>query len=1080
MISNKKKEKNKLKSFKILYIYPFESFGKPSFLVNFLRISNYLNSKKSSFTNVSIKEEYLDLRFEHLPKFIPENLSLYRDKLNNLLCQTKKQFKFDLVAISCYSSFNYLNTLEVASMIKYEIAPESIIVVGGVHASMRPQDFQPGGLSRLIEKEYPKNTTPFDFLIQEEGEISFFKLVRDLINNNISIRNSVYEECIIREREIVNNLDEIPIINPELYEKYRETLKIHDNFYLDFSRGCLFRCNICPTSQDHMKSYKKVRYKSIDRCIEELKVIRDTKWLEVKSVYIVDLTFLPKRSKRKEFYLKLNNSINSEGPLPFNLYLNERIDLCWDEDLIWYKKLNIIPLIGLETGSKTLLWKMNKILGKNDNQKKLRIARYLKRAEQIIVKCNELDLKAVFYYMMGVPGTDSKIFKENREFFLEPRFQGESLIEKYDINLSISKYIALCGSEIYKNAHKKYNAKVYCKEWWKRFHKYSPFLGALVDPEEHYSLLNCLNHEYGFIKQLFKAQLRRKNKFYSIPKLLIQKRNFELLKKLYKEIGGAEELAKKRKNPIKKSIKILYIYPYESVGKKFCLPGIARISSFINSKKEIINANIEAEILDLKYELLPEYIPENLSEYRKKVRKILKHLNEKFRFDIVLIMNFDSFNYTNTLEVGNIIKHNVNKNAIIVVNGFHPTTCPEDFEIKNIPVYFNKTYPENTTPFDFIILEEGEIPFLNLVKKFSNNELSVRKSIEDPSKVLGPMNIDDLDEIPIINLEIFKKYADKIQNFYVEFNRGCMFNCNYCSLSGYNIPSLGKMRFKSIKKSIEELRILNETDWLDLQHVFIIDLVFYPNRKMREQFFEGLERMIEEVGPLSFQIYVMDRVDICTPSDLEKYKQLNIIPHIGLESGAKQNLFNMNKILGKKNENYKKRLDLFLEKTIMLFEKINQLDLDAVFFYLIGLPGENEEIIKENFRFFFNPKYDGKSLMEKYKINLSISKYAALPGSYFYEHSEEDFGTKIHFPEWWKYLHKYKKYFPTIVDPSVDLNLVESLRKNHKLVKKIYYSQKDLKNSYYTPIKAFIQKHGEENMIEVYEKRELIKKELLK
>ncbi|MBD3212317.1 MAG: hypothetical protein GF311_06895 [Candidatus Lokiarchaeota archaeon] len=1079
MIGNKKTEINKLKSFKILYIYPFESFGKPSFLVNFLRISNYLNSKKSSFNDVSIREEYLDLRFENLPKFIPENQNLYRKKLNTLLCQTKKEFDFDLVAISCYSSFNYINTLEVASMIKYEIAPESIIVVGGVHASMRPQDFQPRGLSGFIKKEYPKNATPFDFLIQEEGEIAFFKLVRDLINNKISPRNNIYEECIIRERELVNDLDDLPIINPNLFKKYQEALKIHDNFYLDFSRGCLFRCNLCPTSEDQMKSYKHVRYKSIERCIKELKVIRDTKWLKIKSVYIVDLTFLPKKSKRMQFYEKLNDLISSEGPLPFNLYINERIDLCRDDDLVWYKQLNIIPLIGLETGSKTMLWKMNKLMGENDNQKRLRIEGYLKRAEQIIVKCNELDLEAIFYYMMGVPGTNNEIFEENKKFFLEPRFQGKSLIEKYDINLSISKYIALCGSEIYTNAHKKYNAKIHYMEWWKHFHKYTHFLGALVDPEVDYSLIDCLNHQYGFIKKLFKAQLRRKNMFYSIPKLLIQKRNFDLLKQLYKEIG-AEEQEKKRMNPKKKSIKILYIYPYESVGKKFCLPGIARISTFINSSRDIINANIESEILDLKYEQLPEYIPENLSEYRKILRKILKNLNENFKFDIVLIMNFDAFNYTNTLEISNLIKHQVNPNAIIVVNGLHPTTCPEDFKISNIPNYFSSKYPRKTTPIDFLILEEAELPFLNLIRKYANNSLLIRQSIEESSIMLDPMNIDDLDHLPTLNLEIFKKYAHKIQNFYLEFNRGCIYNCKYCSLSGYNIPCLGKLRFKSIKKSIEELRILNKKDWLDLQHVFIIDLVFYPNRKMRAQFFEALERMIEEEGPLSFQIYVMDRVDICTPKDLEKYKQLNIIPHIGLESGSKSMLWKMNKILGKKNENYKTRLDLFLEKTIILVEKINQLDLDAVFFYLLGVPGENEEIIEENFRFFFSPKYHGKSLMEKYKINLSISKYAALPGSYFYDHSEEEFGTKIHFPQWWKYLHKYKKYFPTIVDPSSDLNLVDSLRKNHQFVKKIFHSQKKLKNNYYSPIKAFIQKQGEEKIIEVYEKRDLIKNELLK
>ncbi|TFG02098.1 MAG: hypothetical protein EU539_13380, partial [Promethearchaeota archaeon] len=62
-------------SLKILYCQPKESFGDTRFLTSFLRISNYLNSRKDEL-NGYFEERYLDLRFEEqLPSFYcPENV----------------------------------------------------------------------------------------------------------------------------------------------------------------------------------------------------------------------------------------------------------------------------------------------------------------------------------------------------------------------------------------------------------------------------------------------------------------------------------------------------------------------------------------------------------------------------------------------------------------------------------------------------------------------------------------------------------------------------------------------------------------------------------------------------------------------------------------------------------------------------------------------------------------------------------------------------------------------------------------------------------------------------------------------
>jgi len=119
-----------MKNIEILYIYPFESYGFPSLLNNFIRISNFLNSKKKELEG-SIEEEYLDLRYENLPNFIPKNIEKYRIELTKLLKQIYSRFEFNLAAISCYRGYSYINTIEIANLIKHYINPLCIVVVGG-------------------------------------------------------------------------------------------------------------------------------------------------------------------------------------------------------------------------------------------------------------------------------------------------------------------------------------------------------------------------------------------------------------------------------------------------------------------------------------------------------------------------------------------------------------------------------------------------------------------------------------------------------------------------------------------------------------------------------------------------------------------------------------------------------------------------------------------------------------------------------------------------------------------------------------------------------------------------------------
>jgi len=508
---------------KILYVYPYETWGTPNILSAFLRISNYLNSRKKEL-NGSIKERYLDLRHENIPKFTPNNLESYRNNLNKLLKKIYKRFKFKLVAIACYSSYNYTNAVEVANCIKNNINNECIIVVGGPHATMRPQDFQPQKLPKKLVKIYPKNTTPFDYIIREEGEIPFFILIRDYLNGTLIKRKNNTAPCIVVENRnnsnIFQNLNDLPIINLKLYKKYKKVFKTTGRFYIDFSRGCFYKCNFCTNSANYINCYKKVRVKSIKKCIEELKIIQRTKWLHIKDLYITDMIFLPKKKLRKEFFEKLEFMHKKGKSLPFDFVVSERVEFCTNEILENYKKFNIMASVGLESLSKTYLFRMGKCLGKNKEDIENGIENYLNNFKRIVKVANILDLNIRFNYLMGAPGSNLETIQEDREFLFKNGHNELPLAETYKINFQFNKYLHHYGSYFYDNAETEYGTKIHYKKWWKEFNENQAQKSIMVDPFDKLSLEESLKYTFDLIKKIYRAQNKLHNNYYSLYTLL--------------------------------------------------------------------------------------------------------------------------------------------------------------------------------------------------------------------------------------------------------------------------------------------------------------------------------------------------------------------------------------------------------------------------------------------------------------------------------------------------------------------------------------------------------------------------------
>ncbi|TXT59386.1 MAG: putative Radical SAM superfamily protein [Promethearchaeota archaeon] len=527
----------------ILYIFPFDFYGyrtvHNSFLTIFNRISNYIHSKEVP-PGCKIQEEYVDLRYEDLPAYTPENIDVYRQKLEKILLHIYSGFPFDMVSISCYSSFHYLNTVEVAAMIRSKINPECIIVVGGPHATIRPMDFNLNHLPRYITRHYELQSTPFTYLIKEEGEIPFYKLIRRYFRNGSpqKVHHKKHAKCKILAPELVEDLNSLPPLDVELFRRYEEVLNRNlFNLNIEFSRGCPFQCKYCPNSAHYINCYKKVRVKSVDNCMRELHHLSETDWLKIKHLFINDMIFMPKRSKKREFFEEILRSQRERGQFPFRIEVEERVDLCSKEDLEKYAQSQIIPQFGLETASKTLLARIGKILGVEQSTIRRGAEMYLRKAEELIIHANKLELPVSFFYVIGLPGTDRHTINESKEFFLEKRFTNTSLIESYNVNLRFALYHAYFGTYFYDNAEQVYGTKMLCEQWWRKFSGDQIYYSQLVHPSDKISLPEVIESYNLFLKQVFNSQNKLKNSFYSVYKYTYFKEWMDKVLALYEVIS---------------------------------------------------------------------------------------------------------------------------------------------------------------------------------------------------------------------------------------------------------------------------------------------------------------------------------------------------------------------------------------------------------------------------------------------------------------------------------------------------------------------------------------------------------------
>jgi len=254
------------------------------------------------------------------------------------------QYRPHIVGITCQSALLY-STLDISRILK-GIDQSIFVVVGGVHASIRPED--------LISSQ------DIDAVVRGEGEEVFCDLCRYLDDPEylkdiagITFKDKQNEIITNPDRPIPEKIDHYPMPALDLIplNKYRISpdLKMGNSFALILtSRGCPYNCIFCANKLLTKRTY---RLRPIESVIEEIEFYRNK--YSINQLIIIDDNFTVNRSRT----IKLCDEFIKRGyDKSFNWWAEVRVDSL-DEGLVLKMKQAgcSILSIGLESGNQRLL-----------------------------------------------------------------------------------------------------------------------------------------------------------------------------------------------------------------------------------------------------------------------------------------------------------------------------------------------------------------------------------------------------------------------------------------------------------------------------------------------------------------------------------------------------------------------------------------------------------------------------------------------------------------------------------------------------------------------------------------------------
>lgn len=280
----------------------------------------------------------------------------------------------------------------------------------------------------------------------------------------------------------------------------------------------------------------------------------------------------------------------------------------------------------------------------------------------------------------------------------------------------------------------------------------------------------------------------------------------------------------------------------------------------------------------------------------------------------------------------------------VVVGSMHPTFLPEKV-MENPDI-------------DFVIVGEGEIPLLSLVRQLESSNprledvpgIYYRDSEGQVSKTPRADLISNLDELPFLARDLVLECDfDTYRGHVLSTTRGCPYSCVFCADKGMWGP---KVRRRSVENVIAEMKFL-ETNY-KVGALAINDGTFTYDRGYVEAFCYAI---ISE--GLTLKWYCTARYDSVDKELAKLMKSANCYHlEFGLESGSDTVLDAMNKHIS-------------VDQIVRVSEEVYDAGLSTSNTVLFGLPYESKEDMERTL-----------NLMKRIKtFGFFVSSYTPLPGS---------------------------------------------------------------------------------------------------
>lgn len=296
----------------------------------------------------------------------------------------------------------------------------------------------------------------------------------------------------------------------------------------------------------------------------------------------------------------------------------------------------------------------------------------------------------------------------------------------------------------------------------------------------------------------------------------------------------------------------------------------------------------------------------------------LRDIITSFKPDVVGI-SMSTFQTKSAREVSQIVKE-VNRDTLVVAGGPHPSALKQRiFE----------SFPQ----VDVVVIGEGEFTFMDIVE---GKDLESIPGVCYKGKMNPPRPLaENLDYIPLPNLDLvdISRFVGPpppgpLPILYVMASRGCPFGCTFCNKSVWG----AKTRFRRPEMVIEEVKWLHEK--YGAREIFFQDDTFNLNRQWAEQIFKliienGLNKKMIFRTPFRANRKLVDEELLRMAREAGFW-----LIFYGVENGNQGMLNSMSK-------------GLTIEEIKRAFEMTHRVGLKTNAAFIIGMPGETRETIRD-------------------------------------------------------------------------------------------------------------------------------------